>query len=247
MRKLLFVLIMVLLVSFTGCRSDDKGRSSAGSPASGATESESTSAVDTSSATTSSTEATDSVPESEGNHTGSSVTESTKPSQPESSIPEVTETPSTKPTAPTEPLQSEPEPTSPPVTSKPEEPDPTNPDPEPSDSPTESITPPVDMEKEYERIIREATQYAEGYAAKGFTFVWDDSLDFSWESGAGWMGTPRVKYEGVDGVIGMLKRHIDIIVKTATDPGNGIPGYSANYKVVQVIVDGDIAFVVLYG
>ena len=103
------------------------------------------------------------------------------------------------------------------------------------------------METEYARIIREAVAYAESYAAKGFTFVWDDSLEFSWESGAGWMGTPRVKYEGVDGTIEMLKYHIDKIVKTSTDPGNGVPAHSAHYKVMQVMVDGDTAFVVLYG
>ena len=101
------------------------------------------------------------------------------------------------------------------------------------------------MEAEYARIIRETVAYAEGYTAKGFTFVWDDSLEFSWESGAGWMGTPRVKYEGVDGTIEMLKYHIDKIVKIAGGPGT--PGYSAYYKVMQVTVDGDIAFVVLYG
>lgn len=114
-----------------------------------------------------------------------------------------------------------------------------------SEPPTENIIPTPDMGKEYERIIRETITYAESYAEKGFTFIWDNSLEFSWETG--YMGTPRVKYEGVDGVIEMLKRHIDMIVKTATDPGNGNPGYSANYKVVQVTVDGDIAFAVLYG
>ena len=37
-------------------------------------------------------------------------------------------------------------------------------------------------------------------------------------------GYARVKeYEGVDGVIEMLKRHIDMIVKTATDPETVIP------------------------
>ncbi len=101
------------------------------------------------------------------------------------------------------------------------------------------------MEAEYARIIRETVAYAESYAEKGFTFIWDDSLEFSWESGAGWMGTPRVKYEGIDGTIEMLQYHIDKIVKIAGGPG--VPGYSAYYKVMQVVVDGDIAFVVLYG
>lgn len=101
------------------------------------------------------------------------------------------------------------------------------------------------MEAEYARIIRETIQYAESYAEKGFTFIWDDSLEFSWESGTGWMGTPRVEYEGVDGVIEMLQYHIDKIIKIAG--GSGAPGHSANYKVMQVTVDGNIAFVVLYG
>ena len=175
------------------------------------------------------------------------MTESGKPPEPESSISEVTAEPSTKPPAPTKPSQpdAESEPSTPPITSVPSDPEQTKPDSKPSEPPTESTTPPMDMEKEYARIIREATQYAESYAAKGFTFVWDDSLEFGWETG--YMGTPRVKYEGVDGVIEMLKYHIDKIVKVATDPGNGLSGYSANYKVVQVTVDGDIAFVVLYG
>ncbi len=100
---------------------------------------------------------------------------------------------------------------------------------------------------DHNRIISEVTAYAESYRAKGFTFEWDDSLEFSWESGTGWMGTPRVKYDGVDGVIEMLKYHVDKIVKVATDPSNCIPSSIANYKVMQVTVDGDIAFVVLYG
>ena len=77
------------------------------------------------------------------------------------------------------------------------------------------------MEAEYARIIRETVAYAEDYKEKGFTFIWDDSLEFSWESGAGWMGTPRVKYEGIDGTIEMLQYHIDKIVKTSTDSENG--------------------------
>lgn len=113
--------------------------------------------------------------------------------------------------------------------------------------PETTSQPEPDMEAEYARIIQETVAYAESYTTKGFTFIWDDSLEFSWESGAGWMGTPRVKNEGIDGTIEMLQYHIDKIVNTSTDPGNGIPAYSANYKVEQVTVDGDIAFVVLYG
>lgn len=118
----------------------------------------------------------------------------------------------------------------------------------PASSSSSSQTQPTqDMEAEYQRIINETVTYAEGYTAKGFTFIWDNSLEFSWDSGAGWMGTPRVKYEGVDGTIEMLKYHIDKIVKTSTDSGNGVPAHSAHYKVMQVMVDGDTAFVVLYG
>lgn len=169
-----------------------------------------------------------------------SAPEKTKPPTVKPPSGNQTGTAENKPPAPTEPPKPkpDPEPTVPPVTSEPSEP-------ESAEPPTESTTPPPDVEKEYERIICETIDYAESYAAKGFTFVWDDSLKFCPETGG--MGTPRVKYEGVDGVIEILKHHIDMIVKTATDPGNGIPGYSANYKVMQVTVDGDIAFVVLYG
>lgn len=114
-----------------------------------------------------------------------------------------------------------------------------------TDSPQTSTPPEKDMKAEYQRIISEVTVYAQSYSSKGFTFVWDDSLVFGWETG--YMGTPRVKYEGVDGVISILKYHVDKIVNTVTDPSNGIPAVSANYKVMQVTVDGDIAFVVLYG
>lgn len=114
----------------------------------------------------------------------------------------------------------------------------------PNRPPAQSTTAQQNMDKEYKRIIRETISYAEGYKSKGFTFVWDESLEFNNETG--YMGTPRVEYEGVNGVIEVLKHHIDLIVKTATDSSNGIPSYSANYKVVQVEIDGDIAFVVLY-
>lgn len=118
----------------------------------------------------------------------------------------------------------------------------------PASSSSSSQTQPTqDMEAEYQRIINETVAYAESYTARGFIFTWDNSLEFSWSSGAGWMGTPRVKYEGVDGTIEILKYHIDKIVLTGSDPHNGVPGNSIRYKVVQVTVDGDIAFAVLYG
>lgn len=157
----------------------------------------------------------------DGNQTSSEQIRVTKP--PESSVPPTSS--ATRP--PSDPPESQPS--------------------EPSASNPPDTTSQPDTEAEYARIIQETVAYANSYTAKGFTFIWDDSLEFSWESGAGWMGTPRVKYEGVDGTIEMLKYHIDKIVKTSTDPGNGIPSHSANYKVMQVTVDGDIAFVVLYG
>lgn len=111
--------------------------------------------------------------------------------------------------------------------------------------PQTTSTPKPDMGSEYGRIINETIAYAESYTSKGFTFIWDDTLKFGWETG--YMGTPRVKCEGVEGVISILKHHVDKIVNTVTDPSNGIPSVSANYKVMQITVDGDIAFVVLYG
>ena len=52
---------------------------------------------------------------------------------------------------------------------------------------------------------------------------------------------------GVDGVIRSLKYHIDLIVKTTTDPANGITCDEMTYKVMQIDLDGEIAFVVVYG
>lgn len=44
-----------------------------------------------------------------------------------------------------------------------------------------------------------------------------------------------------------LKNHIDKIVETGTNPAYGIPSDSVTYKVVQITIDGDIAFAVIYG
>ena len=129
------------------------------------------------------------------------------------------------PTAPPQTEESKPaKPTEPPVT-------------EPAD--------PVYTQADYDRIIREATAYAESYAEKGFTFEWKDSMEFGWD--VGYMGTPRIKYEGVAGTISRLKNHIDKIVETGTNPAYGIPSNSVTYKVVQITIDGDIAFAVIYG
>ena len=37
------------------------------------------------------------------------------------------------------------------------------------------------------------------------------------------------------------------VVVTSTDPANGITTDYMTYKVVQIIIDGDIAFAVIYG
>ena len=70
-------------------------------------------------------------------------------------------------------------------------------------------------------------------------------MEFGWD--VGYMGTPRIEYEGVEGTISRLKNHIDKIVETSTDPANGITSNYMTYKVVQITIDGDIAFAVIYG
>ena len=152
----------------------------------------------------------------------------TKPTEPEPTQPAPTEPVPTEP-KPTEPAPTEPEPTEP----KPTEPTPTEPEPD------------TFTEADHKRIIAEVTAYAESYRAKGFTFQWKESMTFGWD--VGYMGTPRVEYEGVDGVIEMLKYHIDLIYKTSTDPANGLTTTVMTYKVEQITIDGDLAYVVIYG
>lgn len=162
--------------------------------------------------------------------------ESTKPTQPTQPSAPAEPPKETKPTepeptqpAPTEPMPIEPESTEP----KPTEPAPTEPEPD------------TFTEADHRRIIAEVTAYAESYTAKGFTFQWKESMTFGWD--VGYMGTPRVEYEGVDGVIEMLKYHIDLIYKTSTDPANGLTTTVMTYKVEQITIDGDLAYVVIYG
>lgn len=262
MKKLIIILLTLCCFTFcfifSACNVSDTPETSVPSSIAGPATEEDTSVPQT--RTDSSLEATDgagnnetgpqdSIPVSDSSKTDvkSEAEESSRAPETTDITKPKTESEPATPTLPTRPAESTPpkETTSSQTESEPEKVKTPDPEPTKPELPTESTTPPVDMEREYARIIREATQYAESYAAKGFTFVWDDSLEFGWETG--YMGTPRVKYEGVDGVIEMLKYHIDKIVKVATDPGNGLSGYSANYKVVQVTVDGDIAFVVLYG
>lgn len=136
--------------------------------------------------------------------------------------PKVTEPPESKPTEPpTKP--TEPQPTEPPATEQPK-----------------GFT-----EADHTRIVSEVKAYAESYTAKGFTFEWAEELAFGWD--VGWMGTPRISRDGVDGVISTLKHHVDLIYKTGTDPANGVTANSVRYKVVQLEIDSGIAYAVIYG
>ena len=256
MRKLVFVLLGMTLIALTGCQSEN---TPAAAVSSLAASQENTSAISSADTTHSGSAET----------SGNSSSDKGQPTQAEASSPlaESSDTPSRPQEKPASPIETRPAirkhtnppkgnggssspsslPSNPSAESTPTAPSASEPsEPAASKPPETTSQPEQNMEAEYARIIRETVTYAESYKNKGFSFVWDDSLEFSWESGAGWMGTPRVKYEGVDGTIEMLKYHIDKIVKTVTDPNNGIPGYSAFYKVMQVMVDGDIAFVVLY-
>lgn len=139
----------------------------------------------------------------------------------------------------TEPPESRPaESTAPPA------PPPTETNPEP-ESPAETQPPNGFTEADHNRIVSEVKAYAESYKAKGFTFVWSDSLEFGWD--VGWMGTPRISRDSVDGTIKTLKHHVDLIYKSGTDPANGVTADSVLYRVVQLEIDGGIAYAVIYG
>ena len=146
----------------------------------------------------------------------------------QSEAPKATEPPESRPAESTAP-------TAPPPTE-------TNPEPE---SPAEPQPPKGFTEADHNRIVSEVKAYAESYKAKGFTFVWSDSLEFGWD--VGWMGTPRISRDGVDGTIKTLKHHVDLIYKSGTDPANGVTADSVLYRVVQLEIDGGIAYAVIYG
>ena len=160
-------------------------------------------------------------------------TEPTAPSK-QTESPKATETPKqTEPPKVTEPPETKP--TEPPT--KPTEPQPTEP---PATEQPKGFT-----EADHTRIVSEVKAYAESYTSKGFTFEWAEELEFGWD--VGWMGTPRISRDGVDGVISTLKHHVDLIYKTGTDPANGVTANSVRYKVVQLEIDGGIAYAVIYG
>lgn len=146
----------------------------------------------------------------------------------QSEAPKATEPPESRPAESTAP-------TAPPPTE-------TNPEPE---SPAETQPPNGFTEADHNRIVSDVKAYAESYKAKGFTFVWSDSLEFGWD--VGWMGTPRISRDSVDGTIKTLKHHVDLIYKSGTDPANGVTADSVLYRVVQLEIDGGIAYAVIYG
>ena len=147
------------------------------------------------------------------------------------------------------PKITEPQPTAPPESrpaesTAPTAPPPAETKPEP-ETPAETQPPKGFTEADHTRIVSEVKAYAESYNAKGFTFVWSDSLEFGWD--VGWMGTPRISRDGVDGTIKTLKHHVDLIYKSGTDPANGVTADSVLYRVVQLEIDGGIAYAVIYG
>ena len=146
------------------------------------------------------------------------------------------------------PKATEPQPTAPPESRPVETTAPTTPPteikPEP-ESPAETQPPRGFTEADHNRIVSEVKAYAESYKTKGFTFEWSDSLEFGWD--VGWMGTPRISRDGVDGTIKTLKHHVDLIYKSGTDPANGVTADSVLYRVVQLEIDGGIAYAVIYG
>lgn len=145
----------------------------------------------------------------------------------QSEAPKATEPPESRPAETTAP-------TTPPTETKPE-----------TEPPAETQPPKGFTEADHNRIVSEVKAYAESYKAKGFNFEWSDSLEFGWD--VGWMGTPRISRDGVDGTIKTLKHHVDLIYKSGTDPANGVTADSVLYRVVQLEIDGGIAYAVIYG
>lgn len=157
---------------------------------------------------------------------------------PPTQAPKHTEPPKATEPQPTAPPESRPAettaPTTPPTETKPE-----------TEPPAETQPPKGFTEADHNRIVSEVKAYAESYKAKGFNFEWSDSLEFGWD--VGWMGTPRISRDGVDGTIKTLKHHVDLIYKSGTDPANGVTADSVLYRVVQLEIDGGIAYAVIYG
>lgn len=65
--------------------------------------------------------------------------------------------------------------------------------------------------------------------------------------GCGLDGNASHQRDSVDGTIKTLKHHVDLIYKSGTDPANGVTADSVLYRVVQLEIDGGIAYAVIYG
>ena len=241
-KTLAALLAGLLMLSLAGCAADkanDNTESGAVSTESSITVTDKTSEPTAESSLPAGTESTaESTTEKEKDEStapaDSGKPETAKPADTESPTapPKQTETP--KVTEP--PKQTEPPKVTEPTT-KTTEPQPTEP---PATEQPKGFT-----EADHTRIVSEVKAYAESYTAKGFTFEWAEELEFGWD--VGWMGTPRISRDGVDGVISTLKHHVDLIYKSGTDPANGVTANSVRYKVVQLEIDGGIAYAVIYG
>lgn len=257
MRKRLLSLILILILLLTvlaGCAGNsepsaagdtgqtvsqvDTGGGETELPTNTETGSETTAAEETAYTATTGPETEESKPSEETTKPETKPTEpsvSTTPKEETTTPP--TQTENTETTEPPTQATEEPEESQPPVQTQPPE---TTEPPEVSEPEPDTFT-----EADHNRIVSEVKAYAESYAAKGFTFQWKESMTFGWD--VGYMGTPRIERDGVDGVIDLLKYHVDLIYKTSTDPAYGVTTTVMTYKVEQITIDGDLAYVVIYG
>lgn len=263
MRKRLLSLILILILLLTvlaGCAGNsepsaagdtgqtvsqvDTGGGEPELPTNTETGSETTAAEETAYTATTGPETEESKPSEETTKPETKPTEpsvSTTPKEETTTPP--TQTENTETTEPPTQATEEPEESQPPVQTQPPEttePPVTTQPPEVSEPEPDTFT-----EADHNRIVSEVKAYAESYAAKGFTFHWKESMTFGWD--VGYMGTPRIERDGVDGVIDLLKYHVDLIYKTSTDPAYGVTTTVMTYKVEQITIDGDLAYVVIYG
>lgn len=256
--KLLTAMIAcALLISLTGCAADKIAPTPAHN-VDGTMNTEVTTepARETEAATPTSETAEKEMPAQPASTEAPQTSEIAEPVRPgKTEIPKQTEasgqsgsTEAPKQESPSRPAEPQPEPTKPAEPPKEtEQPKPTEPPAPPSPTEPAPTEPEEDLfgEADHRRIIAEVKAYAESYNEKGFRFVWNETMTFGWD--VGYMGTPRVQYNGVDGVIKTLKHHIDLIYKTSADPMYGITAEQMTYKIEQITVDGDLAYVVIYG
>lgn len=229
----------LILLSLAGCGADKTTPDSASGTGSCITETVTASKpeTDTESTLPADTEIkTDTTAEKENAESGTAAeTAKSAETTPPTQAPKQTEAPKASEVQPTAPPESRPAETTPPEK-------PTTP---PTEPPKETEQPQGFTAADHNRIVSEVRSYAEGYKAKGFTFEWTDELEFGWD--VGWMGTPRISRDGVDGTIRTLKYHVDLIYRSGTDPANGVTADSVRYRVVQIEIDGGIAYAVIYG